>query len=665
MSEPDAVSAAAVDAPREMPSWFRPVLGLLLLANAVAVVGVLIDFVTFPPSPSFDRRHLLPFFVSLILVVVAWRCGRRARLGSGIWSVVAHTTLAAGIVLTLAGFASGPWPRRALGGAVRSESVTILAVNDVYRIEGLDGGKTGGLARLRTIRAQLEHAHPGRVLLLHGGDAISPSFLSRKYKGKQMIDVLNLMDGDPRPGHLDERMFVVLGNHEFDDEDCSRDSVLQKRVAQSDFYWLDGTISLTPCPGGGPRLVGGNVLRGTIVEIGRLKVGLFGLTVDPEKQSRGVYALDPHGTALALVTDLRRRGAEVVIAVTHLNWSDDLRLYRVLRDLGLDLVIGGHDHVSMSLPKGAAEPRIFKADADAATAWIVTLTRHADGHVTVRGQHQALRQDVAKDPLVDRSVDTWLRKHAAAFCQDAAKDPHWVGAKPDPLTCLDERLGVTETAFVASEELVRSRETSAGDWIADEMVAAFATCGVDAGFINAGVLRLNQDLTAGSNITRRHLEELIGFPTALRVYKVRHDKLKKALANAVSKPDSGRWLQVSDQLAFTYRPGDSQEGAAAQITKAVVRPSGKAPIEITESPTATVRIVTTEYLQKDPTDGFDQILPPPDPTACAASGSDLKEILYRALQKQGRIKPEPQGRICTETEARQRPCRADEWVKSR
>src|SRR5262249_29888779 len=57
----------------------------------------------------------------------------------------------------------------------RSGSVVILAVNDVYRIEGIEGGKRGGLARLRTVRAELERATPGGVLLLHGGDVIFPS----------------------------------------------------------------------------------------------------------------------------------------------------------------------------------------------------------------------------------------------------------------------------------------------------------------------------------------------------------------------------------------------------------------------------------------------------------------------------------------------------------
>ena len=32
----------------------------------------------------------------------------------------------------------------------------ILQINDVYKIEGLEGGNTGGLARVRTLRKHLE-----------------------------------------------------------------------------------------------------------------------------------------------------------------------------------------------------------------------------------------------------------------------------------------------------------------------------------------------------------------------------------------------------------------------------------------------------------------------------------------------------------------------------
>ncbi len=464
-------------------------------------------------------------------------------------------------MLTFSGCASGPLPDSSPGGgAAGTGSVVIIGVNDVYRIEGVDGGKAGGLARLRTLRAQLERAHPGRVLLLHGGDVIAPSFPSRLYGGAQMIDVLNLLDGDPRPGRLDERMFVVFGNHEFDAEDCARESVLQKRVAESDFVWLHSNISFTPCDGDHPRLVGANLLQGVIVPVGRLRVGLFGLTIPTAKKGLRFHFMDPQETARALVADLRRRGADLVVALTHLYWSDDLRLYGALRDVGLDLVIGGHDHVQMRLPKDAAEPRIFKADADAVTAWVVTLTRHADGQVQATGRLVKLDTGVAKDPLVDARVTDWMRKHDAEFCRAAASNPDWIGAKADPVTCLDERLAVTETAFIASEERIRSSETSGGDWVADEMMSVFKACAVDGAFINSGGLRLNVDLAAGSDITRRHLEELMQFPTILRVYTLTHAELRRALENSVSQPGAGRWLQVSDQIAFTYRPAEAEGG---------------------------------------------------------------------------------------------------------
>src|SRR5688572_9892594 len=50
----------------------------------------------------------------------------------------------------------------------------LLAINDVYRIEGVDGGEAGGLARLRSLRAELEREHPD-LLVLHAGDLLFPS----------------------------------------------------------------------------------------------------------------------------------------------------------------------------------------------------------------------------------------------------------------------------------------------------------------------------------------------------------------------------------------------------------------------------------------------------------------------------------------------------------
>ena len=85
------------------------------------------------------------------------------------------------------------------------------------------------------------------------------------------------------------------------------------------------------------------------------------------------------------VKALRAQGADAVVALTHLSWRSDLKLLGYGADFkplaadarqcddGPDVVIGGHDHNSMALPSNA--PRLFKADADATSAWVIEIEK--------------------------------------------------------------------------------------------------------------------------------------------------------------------------------------------------------------------------------------------------------------------------------------------------
>ena len=128
----------------------------------------------------------------------------------------------------------------------RGERVaTILAVNDIYRIDGVGAEEIGGLHRLRTLRKDIEKKS-GNVLLLHAGDFLSPSLESRVFKGEQMIDAMNNLDGDPNK--FDARMFVAFGNHEFDDSNClSAPASLNARIDESQFTWLNANLDFANC----------------------------------------------------------------------------------------------------------------------------------------------------------------------------------------------------------------------------------------------------------------------------------------------------------------------------------------------------------------------------------------------------------------------------------
>ncbi len=250
----------------------------------------------------------------------------------------------------------------------------LLAINDVYRIEGLDDGATGGLPRVRALRKELERESPG-VVLLHGGDFLFPSFASRMYRGEQMISAMNALDGD-REG-FDTRMFVTFGNHEFDQRRLRDAPLLLERIAGSQFRWLGGNINFAKGADGKPLIASRNLSRTALISSGGIRIGIFGLTL-PTVGVEYIAGFDGEvATARTLSAELRAQKAEVIVALTHLSAQEDRRLLEALGQEGPDLVIGGHDHEPVRVQVGGRW--VLKADAGARTASIVRLTRKADG----------------------------------------------------------------------------------------------------------------------------------------------------------------------------------------------------------------------------------------------------------------------------------------------
>src|SRR5688572_325655 len=127
---------------------------------------------------------------------------------------------AATVLLSLASLAAQESPRQ-------TAPLTILQINDVYTASPVDGGKVGGLARVAALKQQL--AAPGKtVLLLMAGDFLSPSVASAIFRGKQMVDALNIAGLD----------IATLGNHEFD----FGPDVLRERMKETRWQWVISNI---------------------------------------------------------------------------------------------------------------------------------------------------------------------------------------------------------------------------------------------------------------------------------------------------------------------------------------------------------------------------------------------------------------------------------------
>jgi 2',3'-cyclic-nucleotide 2'-phosphodiesterase (5'-nucleotidase family) len=523
-------------------------------------------------------------------------------------------------------------PPAATAAAARGRTAVLLAINDVYRIEGVEGGRIGGLARLRTLRQELERDHPD-LLVFHAGDLLFPSFLSRTFNGEQMIDVLNGLDGSPG---FDERMFAVFGNHEFEKDKLADAPLLAQRVHDSQFRWVNGNVVFANGADGKPLVSGDNNLAPSwIVSSGGIRIGVFGLTVDVKKPQYVTSFKEPIATARELTADLRRQGAQVVVALTHLNAIDDRRLLATLGDAGPDLILGGHDHQHMACEVGGRY--VLKADADARTATVATITLGPNGKPAVAHRLVPLEPAVGEDCALSGTVGSWLSLHAGLFCgQDAVK----TSSPLDP-RCLEQQVGSTRTVLEAEESKIRSRETAFGDWITDQMVTAFQGCGAQAAFINSGSLRLNQDLQAGSGLRRRHVEELFGFPSPISLLRLKGSTLQQVADRAIQGwPGSGNWLQVAG-FAFVH---DTRSGKASDLQ--LITPQGRRPVK----PDEDVLVVVNDFLwdpKQGNQDGYTMLNPSQVVKDCAVNGKDLKSDIVLSVLKStpDGIAPQKEGRI--------------------
>jgi 2',3'-cyclic-nucleotide 2'-phosphodiesterase (5'-nucleotidase family) len=223
----------------------------------------------------------------------------------------------------------------------QTAKLTLLHVNDVYQISPQRG--TGGLAELMTLLKQ-ERAGAENHITTLGGDLLSPSVMSGLTKGAQMVAVMNAIGLD----------YAGFGNHEFD----FGDDILKQRIAESEFTWLATNTMAGGAPFGGAQAT-------AIRQVGEFKVGLFSLITDEtallSSPGAGVTFAPVEEVASQAVADLKEQGADIIIAITHLDIAQDRALARSVS--GINIILGGHDHDPIMFYEGGV--LILKAGTDA------------------------------------------------------------------------------------------------------------------------------------------------------------------------------------------------------------------------------------------------------------------------------------------------------------
>lgn len=409
----------------------------------------------------------------------------------------------------------------------------ILHINDVYEIAPLPGDNLGGFARLKTLFDSLYNENPNTLFVV-AGDFLSPSLLSSlkvdgtRIAGRHMIEVMNHAGVD----------VVAFGNHEFD----LKYEELRQRLDESEFEWLATNVLRRK----GDRLVPFHARYGDfdyylpetyVWEISdadgtQLKIGIFSALL-PANLKDYVYYEDIYDEALKAYLELNAR-CDLVLGLTHLDLEMDLKLASLLPQV--PLIMGGHEHELHHDSVGNVH--IFKADANAKTAWIHQFEVDKaliPGYVGRKSYVRRIDQTLPADPYVDEVVQKWLRIQQAVIRQ-AGIDPESV------LLVADEPLDGREAS-------VRNRATNLTRLITAAMVAA-ARRPVDAAILNGGAIRVDDQLRGP--ITGVDVFRTLPFGGSLVEVDLRGRLLRRVLEQGLRNKGKGGYLHWQ---GIAYRDG--------------------------------------------------------------------------------------------------------------
>ncbi|XP_032777105.1 mannosylglucosyl-3-phosphoglycerate phosphatase isoform X2 [Daphnia magna] len=387
-----------------------------------------------------------------------------------------------------------------------NKTLTILHFNDVYNIESVDKEPVGGATRFSTALKSFSHLNP---LILFSGDVLAPSF------SEHMVPVLNACGI-----HC-----AVYGNHDFD----FGIEVLMQRAQATTFPWLMSNVidNKTRRP-----LADGKI--SLVIDWHGIRVGLIGLVEKEwlptlaDVNLEHVTYTDYIECGRLLAGNLKDiQGCKIVIALTHMRIPNDLRLAKEVDEI--DLILGGHDHVSKFIE---VENRcIIKSGTDFRQFSKITIRFLGE-------EEKPLISVKLVDVTAEYEEDADLKLALDSFTSV-------IGTK------MEDVLGEFSVPLDGLCSSLRTSETNLGNFICDVMVAATDS---DLALLNSGTLRSDRIHPPGP-FKIRDLSQILPMLDPLIVVEISGEDLLAALENGVCmypKLDA-RFLQVGG-MSFAFDP---------------------------------------------------------------------------------------------------------------
>jgi len=385
----------------------------------------------------------------------------------------------------------------------------------------------GGISRIAALYRQIRKENPGALIVSSGDDLMGRYF--HTFKGKAVFRLLSEAGVE----------YYALGNHEFD----QGPDVLAGALKEAKFTVLcsDLVVAGTPLEG----LCRPWVLR----EIGGVKVGIFSLMTEglPRMSDAGKVRLRADNVTVAreMVKLLRRKGAQVVILLSHIGYKKDVAVAKQVK--GIDLIFGGHSH---GFPRRLGH---IGSTVIANGGELGPVVTRVDLPLDGRGRPQAreatlrylpVRQSIAPVEEVERELKGYEKRFPPVVV-----------------------LGRSDRPWDLSEKALRRGESEVADMIDDLLRRKF---GVEIVLNNSGAFRGREIYPAGE-VTDKRLREIDAFRNAALIFRLKGKYLKPVLEHSAAEYGKGGWLQVS---GLRYRVDLSRPVQKLEGEK-IVRPGGR------------------------------------------------------------------------------------------
>jgi len=402
-------------------------------------------------------------------------------------------------------------------------AITIVQINDVYEIAPLDGGRSGGMARVATIKKEQQSSNPNTMLVM-AGDFLSPSvynslrFEGNRIRGRQMVDAMNSAGMD----------LAVFGNHEFDIPEAD----VQSRINESAFQWVSSNTFQKKGNEAVPFVKNGVPFPTTYIKTftdadgTTARIGFIGLTLPFNKA--GFVSYTDVFTSAQNYYDQLKDSCDAVIAVTHQAMEDDIKLAKQLP--GLALIIGGHEHERHYAKIGNVY--ITKADANAKSAYLIQLNLDSKTKTTtIEATIKDVTDKIAADPATDAVVKKWTDIANSSYASLGFDATKVCMQKGEPLDGREAYIRATATNF--TKLIVAAIEK--------------ASPTADVAIVNSGSIRV--DVILPMPVTQYDVIRSLPFGGSILEVEMKGSLLTKILTISQQKNvGSGGFLQYSAAL---------------------------------------------------------------------------------------------------------------------